>query len=311
MRSKLLGIALIGALITGMAYSTSHSAGIVIAAMMSSDQPRYHEAHRSFVKSLTARGYSPSSTEIILQTPNPDPLSWSNTVRKFNAYKPSLILTYGAPAGMAAMKESDGIPVVAADFYAGPQPSKNVCGVSSRIPVITLLKALNETKPFRRIGILYNSKEIGSQRQADDLRKAAIQMGATPVDGNFTSNASLDSGLNAFLGKVDVIVATESSVVCRNFSRIVERAKGHNTPLASIIPDSAEKGALVSLEISPQEQGHLAAEIVVRILEGATPDHLSLLMPRRIELILNMRVAREFGLNPPFSVLGNATRVIK
>ncbi len=310
MRSKFLCIALIGALITGMAYK-SHSAGIVIAAMMSSDQPRYHEAHRSFVKSLTARGYSPSSTEIILQTPNPDPLSWSNTIRKFNAYKPSLILTYGAPAGMVAMKESDGIPVVAADFYAGAQPVKNVCGVSSRIPVITLMKALHETKPFRRIGILYNSREIGSQRQADDLRKVAIQMGVTPVDGNFTSNTALDAGLNAFLDKVDVIVATESSVVCRNFVRIIERAKGHRTPVASMIPDSAEKGALVSMEISPQEQGHLAAEIVVRILEGATPDHLSLLMPRRIELILNMRVARDLGLNPPFSVLGNATRVIK
>lgn len=310
MRVSLLCIALIGALTAGIVHK-SHSAGIVIAAMMSSDQPRYHEAHRSFVKSLTARGYSPSTTEIILQTPNPDPLSWSNTIRKFNAYRPKLILAYGAPATMAAMKESDGIPVVAADFYPASQPTKGVCGVSSRIPVITLLKALNETKMCRRIGILYNSREIGSQRQADDLRKAAIQMGSTVIDGNFTSSASLDAGLNAFMDKVDAIVTTESSVVCRNFARIIERAKIHNTPVASLIPDSAEKGALVSLEISPQEQGHLAAEIVVRILEGATPDHLSLLMPRRIEMVVNMRVAREFGLNPPFSVLGSATRVIK
>jgi putative ABC transport system substrate-binding protein len=77
------------------------------------------------------------------------------------------------------------------------------------------------------------------------------------------------------------------------------------------MPDAAEKGALVSLEISPQEQGHLAAEIVVRILEGATPEHLSLLTPRRIELIVNMRSARELGINLPFAVLGNATRVLK
>jgi putative ABC transport system substrate-binding protein len=310
MRLKLLCIALASILLTGLTLNC-HAAGTVIAAMMSSDQPRYHEAHRSFIKSLTARGYSPATTEIILQTPNPDQLSWSNTVRKFNAYKPAVILTYGAPAAMTAMKESDGIPVVTADFYASAQPSKGMCGVSSRIPMITLLKALQEIKPFRRVGILYSSREIGSQRQAEDIRKTAIQLGVTVVDGNFTSTAALDSGLNALMDKVDVIITTESSVVCRNFSRIIERTKGHNTPVASVVPDSAEKGALVSLEISPQEQGHLAAEIVVRILEGATPDHLSLLMPRRIELILNMRVARDLGLNPPFSVLGNATRIIK
>jgi len=81
--------------------------------------------------------------------------------------------------------------------------------------------------------------------------------------------------------------------------------------VAATIPDSAEKGALVSLEISPQEQGHLAAEIAVRLLEGATPDHLSLLTPRHVDLVINMRIAREMGFILPFPVLGSATRIIR
>src|SRR6185369_3089998 len=117
-----------------------HAAGKVIAAMMSSDQPRYREAHRAFVKSLAARGYTASNTEIILQTPNPDPLSWSNTVRKFNAYRPDLIMAYGAPAALVAMKESDGIPVVSVDMYSSEKPARGTCGVSSRVPRVTLLK---------------------------------------------------------------------------------------------------------------------------------------------------------------------------
>jgi putative ABC transport system substrate-binding protein len=310
MRYILLCIALTGILMAGRT-GNAHAAGTVIAAMMSSDQPRYREAHRAFVKSLAARGYAPTTTEIILQTPNPDPLSWSNTIRKFNAYKPSLILAYGAPAAITAMKESDGIPVVSADFYSAAPPPKGMCGVSSRVPMITLLKTLQEIKPFRRVGILYSSRESGSQRQADDIKKTAIQLGATVSEGNFTSNAALEGGLSAFIDKVDVIITTESSIVCRNFDRIIERAKAHNKPVASTMPEAAERGALVSLEISPQEQGHLAAEIVVRILEGATPDNLSLLTPRHVELVVNMRTAREIGINPPFSVLGNATRVIK
>jgi putative ABC transport system substrate-binding protein len=209
------------------------------------------------------------------------------------------------------MKESERIPVVSADIYSTAQPAKGMCGVSSRVPMITLLKTLQEIRPYQRIGILFNSREAGSQRQADDIRKTALQLGVSVVDGNFVTNSALETGLNSFIERVDVLIATESSIVCRNFDRIISRAKTHNKPVGSTMPDAAEKGALVSLEISPQEQGHLAAEIVVRILEGANPEHLSLLTPRRIELIVNMRIAREMGITLPFAVLGNATRVLK
>ena len=282
-----------------------------IVAIMSSDQPRYLEAHRAFVNSLTARGYPPATIEIIPQTANPDHLSLSNTIRKLNAYKPDLIIAYGASAALTAMKESDGIPVVSADIYAGEQPTKGMCGVSSRVPMITLLKTLQEIRPYRKIGIIYTSREIGSQRQRDDIRKLALQLGVSVSEINASTTAALESGLTSLIKRSDVVIATESSIVCRNFDRIITRTRAHKIPVAATMPDSAERGALVSLEINPQEQGQLAAEIVVRLLEGATPDHLSLLTPRRVDLIVNMRIAREMGLNLPFPVLGTATRVIK
>jgi len=287
------------------------AAGKLIAAIMSSDQPRYREAHRAFVKSLAARGYSPNSTDIILQTPNPDQLSWSNTVRKFNAYKPDLIVAYGAPAALSAMRESSSAPVVSVDIYAGEQPTKGMCGVSSRVPMITLLKTLQDIHPYRKIGIIYTSREIGSQRQRDDIRKLALQLGVGVTEINVATSAALENGLATLLERSDVIVATESYIVSRNFDRIIARSRPRNIPVAATMPDSAERGALVSLEINPQEQGHLAAEIAVRILEGATPDHLPLLTPRRVDLTINLRLAREMGFSVPFPVLGNATRIIK
>jgi putative ABC transport system substrate-binding protein len=306
----LFSTALTGFLLVGWPQDC-RSAGKLIAVIMSSDQPRYREAHRSFVKSLTARGYPPGTTEIILQTPNPDQISWSNTVRKFNAYKPDLIVAYGAAAALVAMKESSCIPVVSADIYTGEQPVKGMCGVSSRVPMITLLKTLQDISPYRKIGIIYTSREIGSLRQRDDLKKLALQLGMSITEVNAATTATLENGLTSLMERSDVIITTESSVVCRNFDRIISRTRKNNIPVAATMPESAEKGALVSLEISPQEQGHLAAEIVVRILEGAAPDHLALLTPRQIDLIVNLRVAREMGLNMPFPVLGTATRVIK
>lgn len=285
--------------------------GKIIAAMLSSDQPRYREAHRAFVKSLAGRGYTASNTEIILQTPNPDPLSWSNTVRKFNAYRPDLIMAYGAPAALAAMRESEGIPVVSVDMYAPEKPGRGTCGVSSRVPMVTLLKTLQEIKPYRRIGVIYNSREAGSQHQLEDIRKIALQLGMSVDGGNAATATALDAALGSMLNDVDVIVVTESGIACRQFDRIIARTRARNIPVVATMPDAAEKGALASLEISPQEQGHLGAEIATRILEGAKAEHLSLLAPRRIELVINLRVAREMGITVPFPVLSSATRILK
>lgn len=290
---------------------SGHAAGKVIAAMTSSDLPRYREAHRAFVKSMASRGYAMPEIEIILQTPNADPLSWSNTIRKFNAYHPAMIVAYGAPAAQAAMRESEGIPVVAVDMYAPEQPVKGTRGVSSRVPMITLLKTAQTIRPTHRVGVIYTAREIGSQRQLNDVRKYAEQLGMTVTDGSVASPAALDALLATMINKVDVIVVTESSVACRQFERIVARAKTRNVPVISTMPDAAEKGALVSLEINPQEQGHLAADVAARILEGAKPDHLTLLSPRRTDLIINMRTARAMGITIPFTVLGSATRLLK
>ncbi|MBK5274637.1 MAG: ABC transporter substrate-binding protein [Desulfuromonadales bacterium] len=287
------------------------TAGKYIAVIMSSDQPRYHDAHQAFIRSLTRRGYPSTSTEIMLQPPNPDQTSWSGTIRKFNARRPDLIVAYGATAALLAMNESNGIPVVSADIYTSEQPVKGMCGVSSRVPMLTLLKTLKSIRPFRTIGILYTAREAGSQRQRDDIRKLAQQLGVTVAEVNAATVAALGTGLTTLIERSDVIIATESSIVCRNFDRIITRTKEYNIPVVATMPESAEKGALISLEISPQEQGHLAAEIAVRVLEGANPEHLSMLKPQRVDLIVNMRTAREMDLHMPFLVLSNATRVLK
>ena len=310
MRIRLLCIALTGFLMAAWVQE-SRASGKVIAAVMSSAQPRYHEVHRAFVNSMSARGYAVATKNIILQTPNPDPISWSNTIRKFNAYKPDLIIAYGAPAAMTALRESEGIPVVSADVYAAESPEKGMCGASSRVPMITLVKMLKDIRPFQRIGVIYNSREIGSQRQSDDIKKAAAQLGISVTESNVASEAVFSKGLNALLGHSDVIIVTESGLASGHFKRIVASAKSRNLPVASLMPDSAEQGALVSLEISPQEQGHLAAEVAVRVLEGANPEHLTLLKPRRVDLVINLKIAGELGITVPFGLLGRATRVIK
>ena len=132
-----------------------------MAALLTCDLPRYREAHRAFMKALVQKGYDQTNLEMITQTPNPDPISWANSIRKFNAIGADLIVAYGAPAALAAIREQREIPVVFVDVY-GPVETgvvhgmggsgKNVAGVSSRVPLVTLIRTAVELKGGRRWG---------------------------------------------------------------------------------------------------------------------------------------------------------------
>jgi putative ABC transport system substrate-binding protein len=282
-----------------------------IAAIMSSDQPRYHEAHRAFVKSIAAQGYKAPSTEIILQVPNSDPLSWGAEVRKLNISRPDLIVTYGAPASLAAVREATGIPVVSVDVFASEQPVKGVCGVSSRVSMITLLNTLQGIRPCQRLGVLFTPREFGSLQQLDDVKKYAAMRGITLLEGSVSSAADLDSELNKLLDKCEAVVVTEGGLFCQQFERIIARSKARKIPIASTMPYAAEKGATVSLEINPQEQGYLAAEMAVRILDGAKTEFLPLVRPHQVDLVINTRHAHEIGIDVPTMVKRSATRLIR
>src|SRR5208283_4290884 len=97
----------------------AHAAGKLVVAVLTCDATRYREAHRTFVKTLTANGYDQSNLDIIVQSPNLDPISWANSVRKAVAIGADIIVTYGAPATLAAMRETEDIPIVFVDVY-GP-----------------------------------------------------------------------------------------------------------------------------------------------------------------------------------------------
>lgn len=282
-----------------------------IAAIMSSDQPRYREAHRSFVKAISNHGYIYPSTEITLSSPGSDPPSWPAEFRKLSNSRPDLIVTYGAPASLSAVHDAAGIPVLSVDVYTSEQSPRGVCGVSSRVSMVNLLNSLLAIRPCQRIGVLYSPREHGSLQQLEDMKKFSAKLGITLLEGSVSSAGNLDTELNRLLDKCEAVIVTEAGLFSQQFDRIIARSKAKKIPVASTMPDAAERGAVVSLEINPQEQGYLAAELAVRILEGAKTEFLPLIRPHRIDLVINMRQAREIGIEVPFAVLRSASRLIK
>jgi len=301
--------------------SDSRAAGKLVAALLTCDLPRYREAHKSFVKALVLKGYDQSNIEVITQTPNPDPISWSNSIRKFNAIGADVIIAYGTSATLAALRENNDIPIVYADVY-GPvetgvaksmaSSGRNIAGVSSKVPLVTLIKTAMELKPIRSLGVVCATREEGSLVQLKEARRIAAQSGLTLVEANLTGLARLDAALaSLFAARVDCIYVSECTAGGRGFEKIVHRAGELKIPVISQMPGAAQKGAVISLEADPVEQGQAAADYVARILAGKKASQLPVVTPKRVDLIVNLKAAKSLDLHVPFPVLSAATRVLK
>ena len=53
------------------------------------------------------------------------------------------------------------------------------------------------------------------------------------------------------------------------------------------------------------------AAYVDRILRGAKPEELPVEFPRNVELVVNLRTARELGIKVPQSIIVRADRIIE
>ena len=76
-------------------------------------------------------------------------------------------------------------------------------------------------------------------------------------------------------------------------------------------PEMAAAGCLASYGTSLRELYDTLAELTEKILKGASPAELPARQPTKFELVLNLKVAREIGVDVPPSILARADEVIE
>jgi len=291
-----------------------------VAVIITGDLARYREAHEAFLKVLRTGGMTEDKVKIYVQTPSPDPMSWINSIRKAVGVGADIIVTYGAPAALAAKKEARNTPVLFADVYDPvglgivkdlAVPGGDITGVSGKTPLETLLKAFAEVQLPKAMGVLYSSDDKGSELQLKQLEAAAKAHGIALVKKDIKRPEEISTAVDTVASQVSSLFITESALLCMKLNEIMSLSNQKKLPVLSQAPGLCDMGALMTLEADPTEQGQLVAVYTLQILAGKKAHTLPIFTPKKVSLVINMKTADKFGVKVPFQALSLATRVIK
>jgi len=292
-----------------MSPSTAVAAGKTIGVVMTGNIAYYKDIHKAFSDGLAAEGFGPGSAEVVLQTPTPEPMSWSNSIRKLVAIGAHVIVTYGAPAAAFAVAENSDIPVVFAGVY-DPQSlgmqGKNATGISSTVPVASLVKNLKAISGCSTLGVVYSTSEKDTVLQADDVTRLEATYGYRSTKFNVKKPDDI-----AKITNVDALFLSTGCAAMLCVTNVISAVRKAKILTATTIGGGEQSGIILTLAANPQEQGREAARMAARVLKGEKPSSIPIEQPKKIDFIINLKEATDMGLKVPFDILTSATKVIK
>jgi putative ABC transport system substrate-binding protein len=245
-------------------------------------------------------------------------------IQELMALKCDVIVTAGTPASLAVKKATTTTPLVmiAVGDPVGTglvaslaHPGGNITGLTSIASDLEgkRLELLREVVPkVSHIAIIWNPispfQIISEKEMLDAARALQIKVLSLGVKGE-------DDLPNAFAAIVKERPGALFVLADRLFlhyrTRLMEFALKHRLPGVHAYVELVEAGGLMSYGPNYADMHRRAAYFVDKILRGTKPADLPVEQPKKFELVINLKTAKQIGITIPANVLARADRVIK
>ena len=244
--------------------------------------------------------------------------------RKFEQEKVNLIYAASTNSTIAARRATAEIPIV---FCAGTdpvvvglvdsfaKPGGRLTGVYTPVTDLTAkrLEILKEIVPkLHRVVTFYDPRHVVAIESSKMAREAARQMGLQLVERHFTSVEELQAAVRALrAGEVHAYLAVSDPTASNQAQLIIDMARNKKLPTMFDHLSHVTRGGLASYAVSFHEVGRVSAKYVQRILTGVKPQDLPVEGIDKIDLVINLKAAKQIDLTIPPNVLARADKVIK
>jgi putative ABC transport system substrate-binding protein len=175
------------------------------------------------------------------------------------------------------------------------------------------LENLKEIVPkLHRVVTFYDPRNRVAVEAAKFALEAARQTGIQFIERHTGSLAELKAGLHALRDReMDGFFELSDALIAVNDQLIIDRTAEIKLPSMFNNQSSVVKGGLASYSSNRQDIGRLSAKYVQRLLSGVEPKDLPVEAVRKIDLVINLKTAKQIGLTIPPNVLARADKVIR
>ena len=246
--------------------------------------------------------------------------------RELVALQPDLIVAGSGFVVFALLRETRTVPIVfvtSADpvgdrFVASlVRPGGNATGFTNNLPSMggKWLELLKEVAPgIERVAVMFNPDTApGSGFYfLPPIEAAAALIDVKPLAMPVRSPADIESAFAGFERKgVHGLVVTPDNFTAVHRGLIIAQAAQHRVPAIYPFHYFAKEGGLMSYGADLLDLYARTPSYVDRILRGAKPADLAVQAPAKVDLVINLKVAKALGLSVPRIMIARADEVIE
>ena len=234
-----------------------------------------------------------------------------------------VIVTWGTPATLAAMKATSSIPIVmltgdpvGAGIVASlARPGANVTGFSSQTPgrEEKQLELMKELLPnLVRVAMLFNSTNPYSAVAVPSAQRGATALNIALDLADASTVSDLDTALQREVSKrPDAALVMADPFLAGQRALIAELMQKYRLPAIYPYLKHVQAGGLIAYMTFYYDVFRREAAVIDKIFKGAKPGDLPVQAATRFELAINLKTAKALGLNIPPTLLERADRLIE
>src|SRR5262245_23890673 len=163
-----------------------------------------------------------------------------------------------------------------------------------------------------RVGVIRDPTGAAAAAYFGIIQAAAPSFGVDVSPINVRDAGDIEHAVTAFARSPNGgLIVTAAALMVAHRDLIVALAARHRLPAVYAVRFFVTGGGLISYGPDRVDQFRRAAGYVDRILKGEKPADLPVQAPTKVELVINLKTAKELGLEVPPTLLARADEVIE
>ncbi|HVG50968.1 MAG TPA: ABC transporter substrate-binding protein, partial [Xanthobacteraceae bacterium] len=297
---------------------------IAILMSLAKDDPEGQARFNAFMEGLQKYGWTDGKNlRVDIRWTAGEAENIRASAAELAALAPDVILASGGTVIGPMMQATRTIPIVftqvtdpveAGHVSSLAHPGGNVTGFLQLEYSLSekWLELLREISPgVKRVAVIRDPGIAAGKGLYDAIQKVAPTLGIDVVPANMRDAAEIERIVSDGTTPNSGLIVTPSALAIVRRDLIVTLAAKHRLPAVYPQRFFVAAGGLISYGPDLVDQTRQAASYVDRILKGEKPGDLPVQAPVKFDMALNLKTAKELGVEVPATVIARADEVIE